>query len=77
MIDKQRHNEILLELSETLYDAVDGPNSSAMLIVESLAVRTIILSANESNITKGKLLKTLLEGIKNRVQGENFPNFNQ
>lgn len=73
----QIHNDLVLELTEMLFEVSDGPDPSALVVLESMAVRIIILCVKENpQIDKKLLLNTFLNGVKQRVMAEKVIEFN-
>lgn len=73
----QIHNDLVLELTEMLFEVSDGPDPSVLVVLESMAVRIIILCVKENpQIDKKLLLNTFLNGIKQRVMAEKVIEFN-
>jgi len=70
------HNDLVLELMNNLFEVTDGPNSSAMVIIESIAVRIILLCAKENGINPKQLLQAFVEGVRQRVMSENVNRLN-
>jgi len=75
-ITSQIHNELVIELMEMLFEVSHGVNSSAMIVIESMAVRIIVLAAKENNLDQKLLLNTFLNGVKKRVNENVEPIFN-
>jgi hypothetical protein len=60
-----------------LFEVSDGPDPSVLVVLESMAVRIIILCVKENpQIDKKLLLNTFLNGIKQRVMAEKVIEFN-